>query len=614
MSKTSRENLKDNFKTGQKPTEENFADIFDSFVHLDDKNNFIQKANQQEAEAGDNNEKYLTPLRAKQLVTILTRLATLPNLSQDIQNKVDTAVNNVVANAPDALNNLRELAEELQKNAGSITDILNKIKTKADKTHNHHTLYYPQSAINAFFEGTRQGKKQVNWSNITNLPSGFTPANASVTDAKISSSGISIDKVKDLRSTLDNRGAETVFFSWREVCHLDNTITTYPDATRSNFVLLKIVPEVFSTFTLYNRQFLIRMQKQRGSSITLRVNLDFVLSRTGRDPTTLASWRNGGSSTTQATQAYKAVSWRVVDVNPAPPDNQTLQSTYIVELWHVQTKDTALSTTLYLFVRWALGGSFTSIEMLNLFPNKINLNNGQALNPTQQMQVLPLGTEYRSVSVNPHNLPYASINKEIRDKMAANLKAMKFFFDVVRRNTMYTKSRKSHEVTHVKEEHPIIFNPKHFTYQYAATRIISSSANYLHVFLILGDQTLGETDTFTYKFQISAKRNGSGSDLRTTGRIWLVNKTYIIEQDRLPNNYYQPSITNYSAISSNVLQHLIIFQNLPRNSQFKHWNISLYREIIHGASDLAEIGVRWTNSSSRSFTKALFSTVISSYS
>ena len=475
MPKTSRETLKNAFTTGQTPTEENFGNIFDSFVHLDDKNSFIQKANQQEAEAGDNNEKYLTPLRAKQLVTALTRLSKLSDLSTDIQTKIDTAITNLVSGAPQALDNLRELADELQKNSSSISDILNKIKSKADKTHNHDSLYYKQSEVNNFFEGTNQGKKQVNWANITNLPTGFTPTDGSVTDSKITSSGISIDKVQNLRNTLDDKGTEKVFFSWREICQIDSKITTYPDSSRPKFMLIKIIPDVFSRYTLYGRQFLIRLQKQRGSSIMLRFNLEFVLSRKGNDPATIASWKSGGNSTTSTTQPYKAVSWRVTDVNPTPPADAVLRSDYVVELWHVQKRDRALSTELYLFVRWGQGGSFSSVDMIEIFPKRVSFYDGKAVSISKAMQVLPLSTEYRGVSVNPQNLSKNAVNQSVTNKINSHLRIMKFFFDTVRGKKNYILNGAIYDITHIKEEHPIANNPKHFAYRNATEFTVGST-------------------------------------------------------------------------------------------------------------------------------------------
>lgn len=78
--------LKDKFQVGDVPSGQDFSDLMDSFVHKDEDlgSIVVTTASRSQAEAGTDNVSLMTPLRTKQAIAALTRLAVLPNLKADI--------------------------------------------------------------------------------------------------------------------------------------------------------------------------------------------------------------------------------------------------------------------------------------------------------------------------------------------------------------------------------------------------------------------------------------------------------------------------------------------------------------------------------------------------
>lgn len=79
--------LKSYFLDGKKPTENEFADLIEAFVHRNDDlktilGNFAELA---EAQAGVVNDKYMTPFLTKAAILALTRLANIPALKAELE-------------------------------------------------------------------------------------------------------------------------------------------------------------------------------------------------------------------------------------------------------------------------------------------------------------------------------------------------------------------------------------------------------------------------------------------------------------------------------------------------------------------------------------------------
>ncbi len=78
---TNRENLKEYFKAGDRPTESEFAELIDNSVNVTD-----DKANQAEAAAGNNDSKYMTPSKVKNSID-----ANVPTANTTTQGKIEIA-------------------------------------------------------------------------------------------------------------------------------------------------------------------------------------------------------------------------------------------------------------------------------------------------------------------------------------------------------------------------------------------------------------------------------------------------------------------------------------------------------------------------------------------
>ena len=104
--------LKELFQSGKKPSGDDFANLIDSFLHVTSEILTASRstANEDEAEKGVVTDKYMTPYLVLKAIESLTTLETLPGLSNEVQAKIDTAINGLVAGAPSALNTLNELA------------------------------------------------------------------------------------------------------------------------------------------------------------------------------------------------------------------------------------------------------------------------------------------------------------------------------------------------------------------------------------------------------------------------------------------------------------------------------------------------------------------------
>ena len=165
MGRKTREQLKSAFTTGATPEQKDFVDVFDSFKHQDDPAANIDTASQPEAEAGDDNTKLMTPLRTKQAIEAIARLANLIDLSNEVNGRIDTAINNLIGSAPSTLNTLEEIATALGDDSNAYNSLMAAINNR-----------YTKAQIDGKFEGESVGKKQVHWHRVTGKPPTFGPS------------------------------------------------------------------------------------------------------------------------------------------------------------------------------------------------------------------------------------------------------------------------------------------------------------------------------------------------------------------------------------------------------------------------------------------------------
>ena len=104
--------IKSYFVTGAKPTEEQFATLIDSFLHIDELSNLnLIKATDAEAQEGISNDRYMTPIMVKTAIGTLVRLANIPELANEVQTKVDAAITNLMRSddSDNVINTLKEV-------------------------------------------------------------------------------------------------------------------------------------------------------------------------------------------------------------------------------------------------------------------------------------------------------------------------------------------------------------------------------------------------------------------------------------------------------------------------------------------------------------------------
>jgi len=162
MSIRTRNYFKNLFKRGYKPTQENFEDLFDSYVHQSEQND-LSFANQNEAATGTADDRVMSPLRVKQAIEAFAKLSKLTTLANEVDREIKTAIANLVGGAASGYDTLKELQRELQNNDSELTRLLSAVNNR-----------YTKQDIDDFFEkGTNQGKKMVDWTRITGKPGIF---------------------------------------------------------------------------------------------------------------------------------------------------------------------------------------------------------------------------------------------------------------------------------------------------------------------------------------------------------------------------------------------------------------------------------------------------------
>ena len=161
---TSIEILKSYFEAGAKPTEQQFHELIDSFLHRDDDLNLLAPmAEINEAEQGTATDRYMSPFLVFKAIVALTRLSNIPGLESEINslltilsNSFNLALSNHLNNHANphnvtksqvGLGNLPNAkSDSLQLNdtntlatAKAIHDLN---QNKANITHNHQGLHF----------------------------------------------------------------------------------------------------------------------------------------------------------------------------------------------------------------------------------------------------------------------------------------------------------------------------------------------------------------------------------------------------------------------------------------------------------------------------------------
>lgn len=171
---TTIETLKSYFKNGKKPTEQEFGELIDAFIHRDDDlQGFIgELAEISEAQEGIVNDKYMSPLLTKLAIYALSRLADIPELEAEVNAKDDrvkATLRDGIASGLDTLNKLH-------------TALNNAITAHAALTNNPHTVT----------------KAQVGLSNIPNAKSD----SVSLSDSNTLASSKAVHDLRDQLSSL----------------------------------------------------------------------------------------------------------------------------------------------------------------------------------------------------------------------------------------------------------------------------------------------------------------------------------------------------------------------------------------------------------------------------
>ena len=95
---TSVAQLKTYFETGDNPTEQQFVELLEAFIHRDDNLTQIlgQMAEINEAQQGLVTDKYMSPLLVYQAIKALTRVANIPELIPEIEAIIQANTNQLV--------------------------------------------------------------------------------------------------------------------------------------------------------------------------------------------------------------------------------------------------------------------------------------------------------------------------------------------------------------------------------------------------------------------------------------------------------------------------------------------------------------------------------------
>ena len=136
----SRNGLKTYFENGKKPTAAQFAALIDSFFHLDDNLGGTNApfATVPQATAGFDDTTYMSPFLVYEAMKVLVRLTNIPALSTEVDNKISSAINDLLTlnDADTVINTVKEVIDAFNGlNEGDTLVAL--LQGKADASHTH---------------------------------------------------------------------------------------------------------------------------------------------------------------------------------------------------------------------------------------------------------------------------------------------------------------------------------------------------------------------------------------------------------------------------------------------------------------------------------------------
>ena len=179
MAKKSIPQLKDKFQKGDKPMQEDFYDLLDSFIHRDEDISkiLIKIASISEAENGSDNVKHMTPLLTKKAIYALTRLADIPDLATEVQQKIDASINSLLTleDADNLINTVKDVLDFVQ-GAGEDLNIITELGKKVDKTSISHAIDSSSTTNVASSKAVRDAKNSARVNAANDVRGGIATA------------------------------------------------------------------------------------------------------------------------------------------------------------------------------------------------------------------------------------------------------------------------------------------------------------------------------------------------------------------------------------------------------------------------------------------------------
>lgn len=139
--------LKSYFENGDVPTEQEFVELIEAFVHKDDDLGALlgQLAEVNEAEQGLVQDKYMTPFLTNIAIKALTRLSSIPELNQEVDTKISDAINNLLTldDADSVINTIKDVLDAFNG--------LNEGQTLVDLLQGKEDVFSKNSGFNKSF-------------------------------------------------------------------------------------------------------------------------------------------------------------------------------------------------------------------------------------------------------------------------------------------------------------------------------------------------------------------------------------------------------------------------------------------------------------------------------
>lgn len=125
---TPKQTLKQYFENGKKPTEQEFCEFIDAFLHVDDQS-LLSKADANEATQGQDDRKYMTPLMSKKLVD--KEITDFYNTLMETDD-----VDNVINTLGEVLESFKNMPEGQQR----LLDFMNDFNAHVSHNNNPHNV------------------------------------------------------------------------------------------------------------------------------------------------------------------------------------------------------------------------------------------------------------------------------------------------------------------------------------------------------------------------------------------------------------------------------------------------------------------------------------------